>query len=360
MNKTFNKAVKTTLSAVNKVSPVKLNKKHLLIIILAIVIIMVLIPKLYKSNFLAIQLGGVENTTKKNKEKLKSGEPFLYSRIMKPKDFKNFIEQYRDETNPNCKKSLLPNPKNINRENMKSLDCVLQTLSLLFPLEGDKKQYDTLTRIRDNLQKFSKKADSDPKWKGLSHGQIKNFLKKSYEGLYGGDYDSLIFYNNTVQDQKINKTNKIKFLKMILNYVPLNNNNDGYIIPFTVTGHMLFLYYYKENNIYHLKLIDLQIIATDLNCNRCNSVLIKQCGENLENCMDIEHNENDNTPGFFFDPIHNSFIQNQDSKINNLVEIFIDKMEQFDEKSPLGFVNLLHTTWAFFLYFSPLQDKKTY
>ena len=147
---------------------------------------------------------------------------------------------------------------------------------------------------------------------------------------------------------------------MILNYVPLNNNNDGYIIPFTVTGHMLFLYYYKENNIYHLKLIDLQIIATDLNCNRCNSVLIKQCGENLENCMDIEHNENDNTPGFFFDPIHNSFIQNQDSKINNLVEIFIDKMEQFDEKSPLGFVNLLHTTWAFFLYFSPLQDKKTY
>lgn len=53
MNKTFNKAVKTTLSAVNKVSPVKLNKTNLLMIILAIVVIMVLIPKLYKSNFLA-------------------------------------------------------------------------------------------------------------------------------------------------------------------------------------------------------------------------------------------------------------------------------------------------------------------
>jgi len=66
MNKTMNKAVTTTLSVVNKLSPVKLNKNNLLIIILAIVVIIVLIPKLYKSKFTTkpvIKISPVESVT---------------------------------------------------------------------------------------------------------------------------------------------------------------------------------------------------------------------------------------------------------------------------------------------------------
>ncbi len=274
----------------------------------------------------------------RNRTKYKS-KTYIYSKDITPTELKKFIKEYKTDTNLNtC--TILPFPKNINNENIKTTDCVLQTLSLLFPLgNSTKDQYNTLMNIRKYLYDLSQQADTDENWTGVSEQEIKTFLQKSHENLFKRYYPSYILHSKKYNNEDKNKIKKTKILKKILDTFALYDNNMGFIIPFTITDHMFFLYYYKENNKYYLKLIDLQVIAVDINCNKCGFEPLKKCKQNLKL----------NNTDFFSDPDHDSIISISGNNIEELVEYFINKIEKFD-KINKTFKKFLNTEWAFFIY----------